>query len=651
MTLNNKPEKLQFQLTLKFSFFFVLLSGFIYLYFVQEFEENSCKLFKAKAEVILNYLEQNPEFFWLKKIQGRDKLPELLRINEADYCVILDNNGKMIDAFNINSAEEHLYIKTKNSESISLDKSLYKVVLQITVNRMVAGKLFVGFKSATIAGELNRKTLLLALFSLIILAIGIIFTYFLSSISFRPLRKIISALDTTINGEERPSVKEFKNNELGILAEKVNTILDQLDKSSFKADNLNKKREESIRENVYELQSEINRRKKVQSFLINSEKQFKTLFERAPIGMVITANNGTIISVNKSFSETLGYQTEEIIGYPIKKIFSDNDSLKFKPIYKLLKEAVNVDMESLLIKKDGSHILAIVKSFTITDEVGRPVKSLVQVLDITEIRKAENELSIALDKAKESDRLKSAFLAQMSHEIRTPLNVILASIPILSDEIGSDDEDTQAIIQSVDSAGKRLHRTIDMILSLSAIQSGNYKPEFETFDPVNELKELTGEFKTLANEKGLNLIFETTCSNSLINADKYTLNQIFQNLIGNAMKYTHKGYIKVMVTDVDEDKIAVKIEDTGIGMSVDYINDVFSPFSQEDAGQKRNYEGNGLGLALVKKYVELNKASIDVYSKKNKGSVFSVTFKKHRGVDLLNENTRIPDAELIARDS
>ena len=644
MILNHKPQKLQFQLTLRFSFFFILLSGSIYLYFVQEFEEDSSKLFKAKAQVILNYLEQNPESFWLKKIQGRDKIPELLRINEADYLILLDNNGEMIDAFNINSAEENLYLITKNSESISLDKSLYKVVLPITANRMAAGKLFVGFKSSATAQELNRKILLLALFSLTILAVGIIFTYFLSSISFRPLRKIISALDTSIKGEDTPSTNESNNNEFGVLAEKVNTILNQLDKSSFEADNLNKKQEESIRKNVYELHSEIERRKKVQTFLKSSEKQFKTLFERAPIGMLITANNGTIISVNKSFSETLGYQIEEIIGYPIKKVFSDNDSLKFKPIYKLLKEAVNIDMESLLIKKDGSHILAIVKSFTITDEDGRPVKSLVQILDITEIRKAENNLTIALEKAKESDRLKSAFLAQMSHEIRTPLNVILASIPILSDEIGSDDEDTLAIIQSVDSAGRRLHRTIDMILSLSAIQSGNYKPEFETFDPVIELKELTGEFKTLANEKGLNLIFETTCSNSLINADKYTVNHIFQNLIGNAIKYTHQGYVKVLIADVDENIIAVKIEDTGIGMNADYINDVFSPFSQEDAGQKRNYEGNGLGLALVKKYVELNKAFIEIQSKKNKGSVFSVTFKKHSSVGLLNENKRIPEA-------
>lgn len=640
MTLINKPQKLQFQLTLRFSFFFILLSGCIYFYFAHSFKEDSSKFFKSKAAIILNFLEQNPESFWQKKLQGRDKLAELLRINEAEYVVILDNEDKFIDAFNLKSAEENLYIKTENTESLSSNQFLYKVMLPIAANRLVVGKLYIGFKSGAIAGELNRRLLLLALFSLIILSIGVVFTYFLSSISFKPLRKIISALDTTIKGGNRPSIDEFKNNELRVLAEKVNTILNQFDKSSIKASDLNKKWEESVRSSVYELQDEINRRKQVQSFLKNSEKQFKTLFERAPFGMVITANNGTIINVNKSFSETLGYKNEEIIGYPIKKILADNASLQYKPIYKLLKEAINIDMESQLVKKDGSHILAIIKSFAITDESGRPVKTLVQILDITDIRKTESNLTIALDKAQESDRLKSAFLAQMSHEIRTPLNVILTSIPILSDEIGSDDEDIQAIIQSVDSAGRRLHRTIDMILSLSAIQSGNYKAEFETFDPIKELKDLTGEFKTLASEKGLKMIFESSCSSSLIKADKYTVNQIFQNLIGNAMKYTHQGYIKVLVAEVGENKIVVRIEDTGIGMSSDYINDVFSPFSQEDAGQKRNYEGNGLGLALVKKYVELNKATIEVQSKKNRGSVFSVAFNKHMVSDHLNENEK-----------
>jgi len=217
MILNNKPQKLQFQLTLRFSIFFILLSGSIYLYFVQEFKEDARKPLESKAKIILHYLEQNPESLWQKKIQGREKISELLRINDAEYAVILDNNGKFIDAFNITSAEEHLYINTENSESIALDKLLYKFVLPITANRMAVGKLYIGFKSSTIIADLNKRILLLALFSLTILALGIVFTYFLSSIAFSPLRKIITALDTTIQGGNRPSVNEFKNNELGVL--------------------------------------------------------------------------------------------------------------------------------------------------------------------------------------------------------------------------------------------------------------------------------------------------------------------------------------------------------------------------------------------------------------------------------------------------
>ncbi len=644
MTLYNKPKKLQLQLTLRFTFFFILLSGVIYFYFLKSFEEDACNVFNSKAAIILNYIEQNPEYFWQKEVKESDKLKEILFVNGVEYAVILDDNENFIFEFNISSAESNLYVNTVNSNTLSANQKLYKVLLPVTTNRLIVGKIYLGFNSLALAAELERKSFLLALFCLIILSIGMVFSYLISLISISPLRRLISALDTSINGGPRLSVRKFNNNELRMLAEKINKVLNQFDSTVTAIGNEDKIWGESIQTSSYELQGEINRRKQVQEYLKDSEIQFKTLFERAPFGMVITANNGTIISVNKSFSETLGYKSDEITGYPIKKILSDNESTQYKPIYKLLREAVNIDMESQLIKKDGSSILAIIKSFAITDETGRPVKTLVQILDITDIRKTENDLTIALEKAKESDRLKSAFLAQMSHEIRTPLNVILASIPILSDEIAGDDEDIHAIIQSVDSAGRRLHRTIDMILSLSAIQSGNFKPEFETFDPVNEIRDLFGEFTTLANEKGLKMIFESSSKEMLINADRYTVNQIFQNLIGNALKYTHQGYVKVTVTSSEENNVVVKVEDTGIGMSAEYIDDVFSPFSQEDVGQKRNYEGNGLGLALVKKYVEVNNAVIAVKSQKNKGSVFSVSFTKHIEENIANKNEQNPSS-------
>jgi len=214
----------------------------------------------------------------------------------------------------------------------------------------------------------------------------------------------------------------------------------------------------------------------------------------------------------------------------------------------------------------------------------------------------------------------------MSHEIRTPLNVILTSIPLLADEISSKDEELKIILDSVKSAGRRLQRTIDMILNMSSVQSGNYKPVFEKFDLLTDLKKLMNEFKSLSDDKGLELKFKQSADESFIVADRYTVNQIFQNLINNAIKYTLKGYVEVFVRNESDNKVRVEIRDSGIGMSDEYLKKIFTPFSQEDVGYKREFEGNGLGLALVKKYVELNKAEIEVESEKSIGSVFSVTF-------------------------
>ena len=139
---------------------------------------------------------------------------------------------------------------------------------------------------------------------------------------------------------------------------------------------------------------------------------------------------------------------------------------------------------------------------------------------------------------------------------------------------------------------------------------------------------MVSEFRSLCEEKNLSISYKNSATSSLTEADEYTVNQIFQNLIGNAVKYTPNGYVKILLEDEGDDELIVSIKDSGIGISKNYLRNIFKPFSQEDVGQKREFEGNGLGLALVKKYVDLNSATIAVQSKKNKGSVFSVKFKK-----------------------
>jgi PAS domain S-box-containing protein len=447
-------------------------------------------------------------------------------------------------------------------------------------------------------------------------------------ISFRPIFKLYSALETTNRAEQKDLLSKFKDNEVGSLAQKIYDMLVQLDKSSNEVEVLNEKLKDVFREKIYELDVEISHRKKAEIFLKKTEEMFKILFENAPIGMLIVSNEGKVIKSNKAFCNTAGYDELELVRMNIKNFFEGNSIGGIRSTYQMIMESDSLDLECKLTKRNGRKLIALLKSIKIKDENGEPLNTLLQVLDITEIKKVQAELELALDKAKESDRLKSAFLAQMSHEIRTPLNVILPSIPIIADEIGKKDSELVSILHAVDNAGKRLHRTIDMILSMSAVQSGNYKAKFEKFNLATDLKNLTQEFTTLCKEKSLEIFFSNNSSSADISADRYTIGQVFQNLIGNAVKYTQRGHVKVTIDDYEENKLVVKIEDTGIGMAEKYLKNLFTPFSQEDAGQTRKYEGNGLGLALVKEYVTLNKGQISVQSEKGKGSVFSVVFEK-----------------------
>lgn len=623
-----KPQKIQLSLTIQFAAFFIIVAGLIYYYVSQKFEEEVLDKYKFKAGMLTEFLQRNPKYFSGYGIDDKTQLIQLMSLNDAPYIVLEDKRGRLIDAVNLDVAEYYLYIAANNDDNISFDETIYRVVMPITINRVQEGKAYIGFNAGLVASELKKKTLLTALFSLSILLAGMVFTYFLSSISFKPITKLISALSKSDIKEQKNLLSKFKNNEIGILAQKIYNILNELDKSSSEVNNLNEKINEIFREKISELDIEINHRKKAESFLKKTEEMFRQFFENAPIGMLIISPEGKIVKANKAFSHTVGYDELEIIGAPTKNFFDSNHSPKVKSTYQLIMENDNLDIECNLSKRDGRKITALIKTIKVNDEDGEPINTLLQVLDITQIKKVQAELIHALDKAKESDRLKSAFLAQMSHEIRTPLNVILPSIPILADEIGNKDIELVTILNAVGNASKRLQRTIDMILSMSAVQSGNYKARFETFNLAEDLENLTEEFRRVIDEKGLKLSFINKSSNPEISADRYTVGQVFQNLIGNAVKYTHSGEINVTLEDSGQNKLIVKVKDTGIGISEKYLKNLFSPFSQEDAGQTRKYEGNGLGLALVKEYATLNKGQISVQSEKNKGSVFSVVFER-----------------------
>lgn len=237
------------------------------------------------------------------------------------------------------------------------------------------------------------------------------------------------------------------------------------------------------------------------------------------------------------------------------------------------------------------------------------------------------DLNKAKEIAEDSDRLKSEFLAQISHEIRTPLNTVLNSTSIIKDEVEEIyGGDLGEYFNIIDSSAQRLIRTVDLVLNMSEIQTGSFETSPVVMDIFHDIVEnLTNEFKHTARSKGLELIIQKGEGDCRICADEYCVTQIFSNLIDNAIKYTQEGEVKVNVNNVDG-KVVVEVIDSGIGISEKYFENLFKPFSQEEQGYTRRFEGNGLGLALVKKYCEMNKAKVEVQSEKGKGSTFRVTF-------------------------
>ena len=640
--MKTRSQKLQLKLTIQFALFFVIIAGFIFFYFTNKFEEQVNDKYQYKASVFVNFFTQNPQIFIDRKFTDTEIITRLLELNNAVYLVVENSSGELLDALNLEVAEKSFYILAKSDDNrISKDEKVYRVELPIKTEEAF-GKIYVGFESGDDAKGLFKNKLLTALFSLTILMAGIVFTYFMSSISFRPLSKILKALDSAQISQIDNKSKLFKKDELGIIEDRVKILMSELDKSTSEVENLNKKLHDVFKDKISELNFEINQRKKAEISLQKSEEQFRLVFQNAPIGIVIISTEGKIISVNKSFCDTIGFVRDEIIGIPIKYLFEQNDLEGFSEDGFDLNgiPVADINTEKILLKKEGKEIHVIVKSVSVLDENSKVKHYVMQMLDISEIKRVQRELVEALKKAEESDRLKSAFLAQMSHEIRTPLNVILTSIPLIADEISSDDEDLKIILDSVKSAGKRLQRTIDMILSMSSVQSGNYKATFEKFDIVSDLKKMVNEFKSLSDDKGLKLKFTQSEDTAFITADRYTVNQVFQNLINNAIKYTLKGYVEVYVKNLKNDKVKIEIRDSGIGMSEEYLQKMFMPFSQEDTGYKREFEGNGLGLALVKKYIELNRAEINVESEKNIGSVFSVVFDKEASFTSSEESEK-----------
>ncbi len=364
-----------------------------------------------------------------------------------------------------------------------------------------------------------------------------------------------------------------------------------------------------------------------------NEERLKLLsraVEQSPVAIVVTDRDAKILYVNSSFETISGYSISETIGKNPNILKSGYHSNEFyKKLWDTILSGKEWKGEFYNKRKNGERYWEAALISPVLNDEGELTHFVEAKEDISEKKKMLEDLIEAKEKAERSDRLKSEFLAQMSHEIRSPLNVVLNFSDMLKAEIGDKAEsEFYDLFEGIESAGKRLMRTIDLILNVSEMKVGTYQPTFTEFHLIADvIKKVEHEYIKLIENKGLEFKFYSDVPDIIITGDQYSIYQIFANLMDNAVKYTKTGIISLKISKTENPvEIMVEIEDTGIGMTEDFMKIMFEPFVQEDHGYSRNFEGNGLGLALVKKYCDLNRISINVESTKNKGTKFSLTF-------------------------
>lgn len=374
-------------------------------------------------------------------------------------------------------------------------------------------------------------------------------------------------------------------------------------------------------------------RRKTEEALRVGEERFRNLFELAPDAIFLAdPETGEILDANHAASELMQMPRDKIIGRHQSELHPpQTEELAKLTFREHLEESEIKGMTSPteipVFREDGTirnvEVLA-----QVIDLQNKP--ALMGIFRDIEIRKqAENALKKAKDAAEESNRAKSEFLATMGHEIRTPLNAILGFTDLLYPLI--ENEEHRSYFEAIKSGGNDLLMLINDILDLSRIEAGKMKFHYESVDLHILFDELQRIFSAGIAEKQIDFITDISSDISgCLLLDKARLRQILFNLIGNAVKFTKKGYVKlsaeIRTAAADRFNLVISVEDTGIGISPESQEEIFGTFRQQDSRSTRKYGGTGLGLAITKRLVEMMNGTVSVKSEISKGSLFEIVF-------------------------
>ncbi len=369
------------------------------------------------------------------------------------------------------------------------------------------------------------------------------------------------------------------------------------------------------------IMQDITERKQAEQEMVKSQERYQDIFSKSKDAIYICTFDGKFTDFNRATAILTGYSQPELRSLNVKDLFAD---LEFWDDFERnVKDGVSVkDLEVSVQNKNGETQYCLLTASKIETEDFVGYNGILR--DITESKQAE-ELRKARDVARQSAMLKEQFIASISHEMRTPMNAILGMSNLVLKTSGLSDEQ-ENYINSIKQSSEILLGIVNDILEIATLQNGKIKFENHDFDLHELLANLVNVMSYKVNEKDLN--FELNIDERIprfLQGDKLRLNQILYNLVGNAIKFTDAGFVRIGVELLNESSgsvhIKFKVQDTGIGIPEDKVGAIFETFTRIRT-KDRLFEGTGLGLSIAKNLVEYQGGKIWAESTLGQGSTF-----------------------------
>ncbi|GLC30987.1 sensor histidine kinase [Clostridium omnivorum] len=394
-----------------------------------------------------------------------------------------------------------------------------------------------------------------------------------------------------------------------IIFNNLNTTLNQLQKSNYK---LHYKNLELM---------------EIKKWLERSLRIYRDFFEILPFP-VIVIENGKIFYANNKSKELLKLKDKkELIGKTFIELVADEyKEMAKERISELAREKVVPPTEETLICKDGSRVDVEVTSTSIFIEDKEYYMTILR--DITDAKK----LKVVEDKLEEKlqyEKVRNEFFTNLSHELKTPINVIYSALQL--QDIYFDKEDFNNVRKNnkiVKQNCMRLLKLINNLIDITKIDDGFFKPVFKYNNIVEVIENIVMSVAPYVESRKMNIIFDTEIEEQYIEFDSDLMERIMLNLISNSMKYGKIDGTILVYIDVEGDYVCIKIKDDGIGIKKDKQESVFERFIRGDRSLARSSEGSGIGLSLVKSFVEIQNGSVYLSSEENKGTEIIIKLPK-----------------------